>query len=356
MRFLSRRRVLVSVALALPTALLFVAWRAASWRPITRKLSTGAVLSLEWSPDGKELKGTTGVGTHDMAQSFSLDGATLEAPKSSPLKISPDASQWVLSPDGKIAAFSGGATDDAQHTGLYSPDYWVALADSRTGKISSRISACRVGSLAFSSDGSRLLVGASSCGETPAGETGSWALLQTKQGQIGHAIIESDESAESALWTHDGTSVWVALRGGVLKNISYSGKANRNINTFGAVASDETDVTALALSADDQTIALATCEPTPKAFAYSVSIIDAKTGHIVHSWHPTTLTTALAWAPNGEALAVADAREVRVHPLQGASDDRALPVKDAQVLAFSPDDSRLAIGTSDGQVQVWRLQ
>lgn len=356
MRFLSRRRVLVSVALSVPLALLLFAWRAASWRPVVRKLSTGAVLSLEWSPDGKELKGTTGVSAKEAAQLFSVDGVTLKTLKRSRLKISPNAFQWVLSPDGKIAAFSGGATDDAQHTGLYSPDYWVALADSRTGKISSHVSACIVSSLAFSPDGSRLLVGASSCAETPAGEIGSWVLLQTNRGRFERTITEHGESAESALWAHDGKSVWIALGGGIFKNVSYAGKINRTINPLGSVSPDERDVVALALSPDDKQIAVATSEATPKSLAYSVSIIDAKTGHIVHSWHPTTPTTALAWAPNGKALAVADARTVTLHSTQGAGDTRTLPVKNAQGLAFSPDSSHLAIGTSGGQVQLWRIR
>ncbi len=55
MRF-SRRRILIAALGMLPLALLFVAWRASSWRPVIRRVSKSPILSLKFSSDGAQLE------------------------------------------------------------------------------------------------------------------------------------------------------------------------------------------------------------------------------------------------------------------------------------------------------------
>lgn len=355
MRFRLRRRALISSLLGLPLALMFAAWRAAAWRPVIRRVSRGAVLSLKWSPDGKTLKVVTGSGANSPAQAWRLDAATLQPQRNAALTIPRLASNWRLSFDEKTLAISGGDVDDAQHPGLYSPDYWIALADAQTGKMTGRTSFCGADTLAFSPDGEQLFAGASSCGQTPAGETGTWAIFQPRSGQLGHPLLGRSESVEAAVWAPDGKSVWFALAGGEVGHVLRDGKAGRRFRFWASTRPDERDVFALAIAPDGKTVAMATQDTAKTATSNSVHVVDVTKSTTVKVLHPLLPATALAFSPQSNVLAVADANTISLYSSVNKK-LRVLPLTNAKVLAFSSDGSRLAVGTSQGTVQLWRIK
>ncbi len=346
------RYYLVIFLAVLPVSVGVTLWHLSSWRPKIRLVSSAPVRMLRWSADGTQLCISTSAAGWDQAQSLTVDAFTLEVVTRRKLHVVVGVSPFALSPDEKMLAVVGNDVDDTHSLSMRS---WIKLFNTQNGKMTSQQSSCEISSLAFSPDGERLLAGAESCGTSPIGESGNWSLWEIREQKLGRLLSDHEEPAQAIAWKQDGRLAWFALRGGEVGSVTRYGKVFHRFNLWNSVARDERDATALALSPDDKTFALATSETTPKSFAHSVSILDAKAGHILNSWHPTAPTTALSFAPQGNQLAVADAQSVTLHPMNDST-SRTLPSIGVTSLAFSPDGSRLALGTSKGEIQIWRIK
>ena len=161
-------------------------------------------------------------------------------------------------------------------------------------------------------------------------------------------VTPADTTAINAIaFSLDGTQLAIATANGIKLYDTYTGK---ELALFSAPLDN---VTALALSPDNRTVASASGDAT-------LHLWNTRTGeHSTHLWH-THPIVALAFSPDGNTLASGSFREIRLWDL---TTDPPIPIsvfnghRDiVTTLAFSPDSKTLASTSFYGTILLWDVE
>jgi WD40 repeat protein len=108
---------------------------------------------------------------------------------------------------------------------------------------------------------------------------------------------------------------------------------------------------------DCRVIALAPDGKTLFACGYEPRIYDLQTGAVIRRFEDSC--EGAAFSPDGESLALASGREIRLHSSLGERLKTKLTVTEGDVyiraVSFSPDGSTLAVGATDGRITLWDI-
>jgi len=349
MRFLSRRRVVFSLLIGVPLALLFLAWRAASWRPVIRQVAAMPILALQWAPDGKTIRCATGT-----ARVETLDATSLSL-----------WSSQIYNGGWEQARFSDNGLLLAEGS------EGVCLFDCVSGRTLWTRSYAK-GNAADSSHGTSILaIALSPHGDALAlsdafGYFGSTHWLLVKGAHVVPAKNDTDgylspQAADSIAFSGDGNVVWDSFKvtsgpmygGGAFGLRKMSGGKPRWIQLPSSVPKANVYPMACVFSPDNRTLALTLSNGT---LLWDVRLNRAG------PFLPNGVVNAKvvpAFSSDSRTIATANAdQKFDLWNIANGSLEEEISSGDSSVtsLAFSPDNSRLAIGTSDGQVQSWRLQ
>ena len=161
-------------------------------------------------------------------------------------------------------------------------------------------------------------------------------------------VTPADTTAINAIaFSLDGTQIAIATANGIKLYDTYTGK---ELALFSAPLDN---VTALALSPDNRTVASASGDAT-------LHLWNTRTGeHSTHLWH-THPIVALAFSPDGNTLASGSFREIRLWDL---TTDPPIPISVLNghrdmvtTLAFSSDSKTLASTSFYGTILLWNVE
>jgi len=161
-------------------------------------------------------------------------------------------------------------------------------------------------------------------------------------------VTPADTTAINAIaFSLDGTQIAIATANGIKLYDTYTGK---ELALFSAPLDN---VTALALSPDNRTVASASRDAT-------LHLWNTRTGeHSTHLWH-THPIVALAFSPDGNTLASGSFREIRLWDL---TTDPPIPISVLNghrdmvtTLAFSSDSKTLASTSFYGTILLWNVE
>ncbi len=340
MRF-SRRRILIAALGMLPLALLFVAWRAASWRPVIRRVSDKPILALVWKRDGRTISSVTQDGVQYQIEVSGLSTAKQQGGsrlwKSAHFS---DDGRWLLGgSDGSVELFD-------VTSGLVS---WSKFYVQKNVNIAAAYDPKQttIEDFTLAPQGDKF-AWSERCGDTTktwiwrrrgenfmrVGTTRLSKALETEQfGQPlafspnGHLLASGSSPSTFSVWKGNGGSdLWSHVPGA----------------GFGLAFSP--DSSRLAALGEDGNIDLLNARTGAKIFSLSA---------------PSQIEVPLVFSPDGKML-VANGGSGKwllwdVTPNVTA---RIVPsgTPSISAFAFSPDSSRLAVGTSNGQVQLWRVK
>jgi WD40 repeat protein len=330
MRFLSRRRVLLAVLAVLPLSLMFVAWRAASWRPVIRRVSTSySIDSLVFSSDGSRV------------ECLSHDGMwnTLSVPSLAVIRHWPlyaTIAEPRLAPDGSIVAqFSrtrGGVLSEVLDVVTGQPKKTFVVDNSFTSLVLGEKNKivfqhttrnkwqCSVRAL----NTNRVLYQWSNT----FGLTVLPRLPAAFSPDLSLAVLWNSERTLVMHDVHTGRPIWKRM-------MPFPLDLQQPVPVW---------------TGDGKKI-LIFCKDGTRL------LLQAGTGRIFRRFAPPPHAIYLtAMSPDGATFAEAVDLSVQLRDTASGSVCYRSPMQLLESLAFSPDGSRLAVGTSHGEVQLWRIK
>lgn len=342
MRLRFRRRALISALIGLPLALLFVAWRAASWRPVVRRVSTKPVLALHWESNGRTLFCVTGDGRWRVLS----------------------ASLGILKTQGKSASWQQAQFSDNGLLLAASSDE-VRLLNCKSGRTLWLLSYAKenaasnlwtedVLAVALSPRGDALAFG------TAWGNHGSSTLLRVRNARVVPDKGESGgvfwgEGTQAVTLSNNGALFWDATGDGSGFGIRrVNGGKTRWLQLPVPRVQVQGEAIACAFSPDNQVVA--TC------FSGGGTMLwNAQNGRFLRLVPSGSLKQKVrpTFSPDSQTLVTGgvsgQCSQWNVHTGRLIKTFTSGAV-DVSALSFSPDCSRLAVGTSTGEVQIWSLK
>jgi len=342
MRFLSRRRVAFSLLATVLVALLFLVKSVLLWTPVERTVSTMGVVALHYTPDGKEILCATGtdemkmlsVSSLETLSSYGKDNGWLRAQFSeNGLLIGETYRREVCLMEGQSGhiIWKREIDSSSSHQAWQGSDV-EKLAISPKGESVIYITSWFKGGSAFS-----LRVRGQHVSAQPEEE------IKPKGG------FSADPSQVQMAFSQDGTFVYSIEGEGIFflnngKSIPLPMESPYN----------KIQAPALMFSPDSRTLA-ANCP------GYGIVLWDfskKRVSRILPIFSPGSCS-CLAFSHDGKTLAVAEQGDI-ITLWNISSGQKLSQIRTNEdivlTMCFSPDDSHIAIGTSGGQVQLWRLQ
>lgn len=330
--------------------------------PYTLHGHTDAVLSVIWSPDGKQL---ASAGADTTVQVW---GATTGSPLLTFRGHTDVVESVAWSPDGKWLASAGddktvrvwdarhslllliyrghiqrvasiGWSPDGRHLASASADTTVQVWDAASGSLLLNYGGhtAAVTSVAWSPDGKRLV------------SAGDDKTVQVSDASIATSIIQltyrgHTDMVLSVSWSPDGERLASASDDGTVQ--VWNAATGQTLLTYTGLMG--TGVLCVAWSPDGKRLASG-----GNGYGATVEILDAATGQtlLTYKGH-TQMVTSVAWSPDSKRLASASG-DGTVQIWNAASGSHLLTLAVyANSVAWSPDGKRLASASGDG-IRVW---
>lgn len=330
----------------IPLLLGLWAWRVATWRPHTVRVSSSTISALAWARDGGTLRCASEEGYFRVLASatlktaqvygdgkgwryarFSEDGSTLLACLSDAITVekwscSPFKRLWKKQYEDTIGELENPLVVNALALSAHGKDWAIVRTSARQGEAeiweSPREGATKSETKRYS----------------------NYAPYVVSFSEQGTLLAQSDAGPGFAVWeraTHktlwDAHTIWPGVRS---EDLSGSGF----------------DARALCFSPDDKWLAASLSGGATILFG-------AKTGKKYPLANDVKSDDVLAFSPNSRFLAGGDDKgNVDIWDVDSRQWVRTLRTGFSPItaLAFSPDGAHIAIGKGFGQVQVWRLK
>lgn len=307
--------------------------------PVSTQSSTSLVFAL----NGRQLL-VSGTGRDDGRPYATLELADLQSGSLGKIATREEgnASSAVLSPDGRMVAFQ----TDASSVYLVDTANWKIKQTFNENSDSSFVnnaarrfllSVKNVTTLAFSADGKTVT------GEI---EQGGIKLWDARTGEVKKQLGDQDETGSTAAISTNG-SIVVETGGedGTLRIWNLATGEKKNIST------DQGAITALAVSADGQRLAV--------AHPHTIALLNATTGELLKTLNvQTTKVDCLSLAADGRTLALGEEEgTIQILDLTTGQITRSLNtgVK-ITALRYAPASRTLASANGSGVVSLWDLQ
>jgi RNA polymerase sigma factor (sigma-70 family) len=251
-----------------------------------------------------------------------------------------------LSPDGKTVAAPAGGQFDGELS------LWLILWDAETGKITQKLKhGTEVRALAFSPDGKTVASG-TGCGGAEA-DVETVKLWDVKTGKLLRSLKTRDLEADKIAFAPDG-KLLAAVHDPVLDHSQGSAEVTLWDAAEGkwSQALPESDGIEIIAFAPDGKKLLG-------AARTKLLVWDVVTHKTIRKSELKTTEerSALAFSPDGTALAVADKHDVALYDVKAAMRTKTLRGGEGLIgtLSFSPDGNTLAGGSSDRTIYLWDL-
>ncbi len=320
---------------------------------------TGGVTDLAWSPDGTILASSSGDYTADdhTVRLWSADGTALAT-----LDNGARTYSVAWSPDGNVLA--AGAEDGVIH--LWSADGTAVRSFGGDGRI--------VYSLSWSPDGTRLAAGKS--GGTSDNRVEVWSIDGTRQwtgstnfsggkfynvGWSPDGQYVAGGATDYGLWRADGRSIFKtdACAGctpawgfGWSPDSRFwaTGDESGNVSVYDTLG---TRVAQLHNSGNVDALAWSS---VGNLLAGGGSVWTWDGQKFKQTGGGFNARTALAWSPDGQLLAAANAAAQQIQITDPTGKTVARLRQNADGLAWSADNQTLAAGSSDGTIRLWSVR
>jgi WD40 repeat protein len=321
---------------------------------------SGRVLDLVLDPQGKLLALTrcdaqqpgylpSNCRENDLYM-WDLDSGQAQAPPITDYAGS--LSSWDLSPDGRVAALASCGVVSQGDDGTFCQMGGIRLWDPQTGQPLGEIlegQTSWVESMAFHPDGQLLAsshclrYGPTNVNECTHNEIRLWDLVR---GAPKATLTGYGPEAHNLTFSHDGQTLASGRDAIILRNAETGDRIRR------LVLEDGSEITSIAFSPDDQTLAAATAD-------YDISLWQVQQDTPIDTFRKGHVDeiTGLAFSPDGQLLASASAdgtivlwdvatRKLREGPLRGH-------LSAVSSLLFAGEGTTLISGALDGAVILW---
>lgn len=323
-------------------------WRAASWRPKIVRVSKASVLALNWAKDGT-IQVATGDGSIQRLSASSL----------SVLSSKGKTAKWAkaqFSDDGRILVGS-----DFRHIEVWNTTSGRKLWSKSLPFYGGNAISASIITFALSPRSDRLMWIESIVNnhsnkgifvnDINDNRVTSSALARTSDGFVnGHTGFAFAFSPDGRLLASNNFFGKVHSSVGVSLNVwdLRAQKFWRNRNT---TSPQNFWADCLLFSPDGHVLAAAFNSGT-------TALYNATTGaQLVQFSHPSPGIKALVFSPDARTIATAAGNYIKLwNTRTGVELWHIVPRTSPTSLAFSPDGSTLAVGTSNGQVQLWRIK
>jgi WD40 repeat protein len=318
-------------------------WFWATSRELLTLRGDNRFYSVVFSPDGKRLASTAArIGS----------GPDPENKHPIPLVTVWDASSgqqlYTVQWNGAAAAFCAAFSPDGEWLAVATEDREtpVKLFSAATGRESiafkGHTGAAR--SLAFSSDGKRLLTGSQDrTARIWDSATGKELLALPRQASWINGVAFNPDSTQLATCTIAGTvKLWDAATGQEISTLTRGENKNGVMDWLHNVT----------FSPDSRLLAAATVNP-PGSVRFTVRVWEVATGKAVLNLHGNYV----AFSRDGTRLATATGRVVKIYDVASRQEILALRghAENVYSVAFSPDGTRLASASLDKTIKVWKI-
>lgn len=341
MRFPSRRRLVFALLISVPLALFFFAWRAASWRPVTRRVGPWRIFTLHFSPDGRTL-----FCGDELGEGRTLSVSSLEQinPELTTLRGSPmPLTNPIFSPTGNLLfGIKPAGPNQIQ----------LQVIQANSGRLvwsrsMNRSHSYEVLALMSPTDEQLLL---SPLSWSKYGEVVEVVNLRSGKS---HPLAKAEiYSTWRGLFSPDGSHLMLCGHSGVWKcydshtfQLIWTKSPAKTPSAFYPVS--------LAYSQDTKVAIL--CYDNGR-----VDVRDAKTGQLINIVSSGYAYPTRAIISNDKrSIFIADGLgQVEVFDARSGNFIKLLSPRTGAVLVLtlSPDGSHLAIGRANGEVEVWRVQ
>lgn len=341
MRFPSRRRVVFSLLIGVPLALFFFAWRAASWRPVIRRVGPWRISTLHFSPDGRMLFCGDELGA---GQTFSASSLEQVKPELITLRGLPmPLANPIFSPTGDLLF-------GIKPTGPNQIQLQVIQANSCRlvwSRSMNRSHFYEVLALMSPTDEQLLL---SPLSWSKYGEVVE--VVDLRNGKSHPLTKAGIYSTLRGLFSPDGSHLMLCDHSGVWK--CYDSHTFQLIWTKSPAKTPSAFYPVSLAYSQDAKVAIL-CYDNGR-----IDVRDAKTGQLMNVISSGCVYPTRAIISNDKrSIFVADGLgQVKVFNARSGHFIKLLSPRAGAVLAMalSPDGSHLAIGRANGEVELWRVQ